>query len=300
MTTLLTSSEMRAWQTCPRGWWLRYYRRLRRTHEYASLPSIGSLVHAGLEPYYRGEVLDPPQFIRAELDALIAQNPELADLILKDGELAVIMLEGYMEEVERSGMDADYEYVGAEVAVEHHVGPYVLRGKLDARLRRLSDGALLQLEHKTVASFPDLIKTAQSNPQFLTYDLLAYLTKPDGAATDGVLLNMLRRVKRTARANPPFYHRHEVRHNLDELRAHYRHVVAIGDQITAVRKALDSGVDHHDVTPPAIGKEHGWENGGCPCKDITPMIDDGGDVEGYLAEWYETYDPDARYKEELK
>lgn len=255
------------------------------------------MVHWGLEPYYRGEVLDPPEFIKSKIDELLAKQPEDAEQILRDGELAVIMLEGYMQEVEESGMDADFEYVGSEETVETDVGPYKLRGKIDARLRRVSDGSLLQLENKTVGNFPDLIKTAQSNPQFLTYDLLAFLTKPDGVPTDGVILNMLRRVKRTPRAKPPFYMRHEVRHNLDELRSHYKHVVAIGRAIEAARASLDSGIGHHEICPPAIGKSHGWDNGGCPCKTLTVMMDDGSDWEGYLEEFWEEYDPWERYGE---
>lgn len=292
----LTYSEMRAWQTCPRGWWLSYYRRLRKSRELSSLPNIGNLVHAGLETYYRDMSLNPVELVMARLDELYEEYPEYALQIARDGELAVIMLEGYLEEVVNSGMDADFEYVGSEQIVEAEVGPYRLRGKIDARLRRVSDGALLQLEHKTTSNFADLIKTAQSNAQFLTYDLLAYLTKPDGVATDGVILNMLRRVKRTVRAKPPFYLRHEVRHNANELRAHWNHVIAIGDQISSARRALDAGQDHHRVVPPSVGREHGWENGGCACKDVTTMFDDGSDVEGYLAEFYEQYDPLERYE----
>lgn len=295
LDTPLTSSEMRSWMECPRGWYLTYYLGVRPRHDFSSLPRIGTLVHAGLEPYYRGEVLDPPKFIREEIDKLILTEPQQAEQILKDGELAVIMLEGYMQEVEETGMDADFEYVGSEVTVEASVGPYTLRGKIDARLRRISDGALLQLENKTVGNFPDLIKTAQSNPQFLTYDLLAYLTKPDGVATDGVILNMLRRVKRTARAKPPFYHRHEVRHTKEELRSHYRHVVAIGREIEQARGWLDSDGDHHDVCPPNINKAHGWDNGGCACKTITVMMDDGSDWKSYLDEFWEGYNPLERY-----
>lgn len=152
----------------------------------------------------------------------------------------------------------------------------------------------MQLEHKTVGNFTDLPRVAQSSPQFLTYDLLAYLTKPDGVPTDGVILNMLRRVKRTARAKPPFYMRHEVRHNVNELRAHWRHCVAIGWQISGAREALDAGADHHDVCPPSVDRSHSWA---CSCAPLGAMLDDGSDVEGFLSELYEVYDPMERYGE---
>jgi hypothetical protein len=295
----LTHSEMTRWQACTRGWWLTYYRQLRRRHELPSLPNIGNLVHDGLEAYYRGELERPADLVRARADKTIAEHPDFAEQIEKDAEMATIMLDGYIEEVIVTGMDAGFEIVGVEQAVEMPVGPFKLRGKIDARLRRLIDGALLQLEHKTVANLTDIPKYAQSAPQFLTYDLLAMMlaleTGDENIHTDGVLLNMLRRVKRTARAKPPFYGRHEVRHNLDELRSHYRHVVALGKEMQTARDKLSSGMSHHDVCPPNVNRDHSWQ---CPCREITAMFDDGSDVEAFIGDFFEPHDPWARYNTE--
>jgi len=263
------------------------------------LPSIGSVYHSALEIYYREGRTDIADMVRANTDELVGQYPEYEKDIRKDGNLAAVMIEGYFEWLEMEGADIGYKVVGAEEPVEVPLPGYAfsLRGKIDARLERETDEAWLQLEHKTVQNLTDIPKYAQSAPQFLTYDLLAFLKAKEegGRPTDGVIVNMARRVLRTAKANPPFYGRHEVRHNLDELRAHYRHVVAIGEDIEQTRKRLDSGEAHHDVCPPASGRNHLYM---CKCAPITTMFDDGSDIEGFLADFYEEHDPMERYGED--
>jgi RecB family exonuclease len=283
---------MRAWQTCQRGWYLSYYRKLRRVYDAPKLPNIGTFFHGVLERYYNGEDPNPNQWIVDMMEPLIEKYPDYSADIQEAGTMAAIMSEGYFEWLEESGEDANLEVEGAEVGVETDVGPYKLRGKIDARVRRRTDGALLQLEHKTVGNLSDHPKWARQNPQFLTYDLLSFMTKPDGVPTDGILLNMARRVKRTPRAKPPFYGRYEVRHSVEELRKHYEHVVGIGDQITKAHQRLDAGESHHVVCPPAPSRAHLWS---CACAPLGSMPDDGSDVEAYLEEFYEWHDPMERY-----
>lgn len=293
----LTSSEMSSWLSCQRGWWLRYYRRLRRTNDYASLPTVGDIYHDGLEAYYNGEDVDPTESVRKKSLELMERLPEYGERISKDAELASIMLEGYFQWVTETGADEGLRIIGAEQVVQAKVGQYVLRGKIDARLEREADGAKLQLEHKTVGNLSDIPSYAQSGTQFLNYNLLAYLNELEAdepTRTDGILLNMARRVKRTKTAKPPFYGRYEVRHNLDELRNQYKHVIAVGDQILQARIMLDEGTEHHLVVPPNVDRNHQWK---CACKEVTAMFDDGTDVEQFLAEFYEEHDPNARYEE---
>lgn len=296
----LTNSEMAAFMNCRRGWYITYYRRLKKTRDYASLPSIGTMYHKGLELYYNEGRTDGPEIISAEAAELMSLYPELADQISKDAEKTAIMLEGYFDWVEETGADEGLTVIGAEQGVEVVLGEtgYRLRGKIDTRLEREADGAWLQLENKTVGDLVSIPQYAQSAPQFLTYDLLAFLLAREegGRATDGVILNMAKRVRRTKAAKPPFYARHEVRHNVDELRNHYRHVVAIGGMIEASHVALDSGASHHEVCPPKIDRNHVWS---CACQPVTEFMDDGSDFEPFLAEMYEPFDPLERYKEEV-
>jgi PD-(D/E)XK nuclease superfamily len=292
---LLTSSEMSQWLKCQRGWWLTYHRKLRRKNDYSSLPTVGNLVHDGLQRYYEGKLERPSDLVAQKASLLLAEHPELEVQISKDAELATVMLDGYLEWVAEEGVDSDLEFVAAEQTVEVQVGPYRLRGKIDARFRRKYDGALVMLEHKTCGNLSDHPVWAQSNPQVLSYDMLAMMTKPEGVRTEGVIINMLRRVKRTPRAHPPFYGRHWVPHNPDELRSHYKHVVGIGRQIENARAQLDAGADHHYVTVPNFNRNHSWS---CACFGLDTLPDDGGDLEGYLEDFYEPYNPNERYDDD--
>ena len=220
---ILTQSELSAFLRCKRKWYLGSYLKLKKRRYSGSAPlSIGTLVHYGLEAYYRpDDRTHPIDAIKAKCLRMIDEFPEASNDIIKCADLAGIMLEGYMEWLEEKGADADLDVYAAEEKVEVEIRPtdrhpalgpkYILRGKMDARARRKSDDTHLQLEHKSVGNLADLPKTAQTNFQYLTYDLLAYLKSLESDATirtDGVLLNMLRKVKRTAAAKPPFYDRH--------------------------------------------------------------------------------------------
>lgn len=298
---ILTQSEMADFLNDRRKWYLRYYRRRRPVYDYAYIPSVGNFFHLGLETYYRAGD-DPLGVVQARCEKLIADGlPERAvEDLLKAAEMAGIMLEGYLEWCPEH--DAHLRFFSAEEQVEVSLDPkpYILRGKIDARAEDERTGAVVQAEHKTVGGLDELPKTAQSNFQFLTYDLLAYLLHRAGAPghekrTDGVLLNMARRVKRTARATPPFYGRHEVRHNVQELRNHWKHVAAIGDDIAAARAALDAGADHHTVCPPRVSRDVTWGN---PYFVLYRVMDDGGDWEGMLTDLFEEFDPLERYEQE--
>jgi hypothetical protein len=291
---------MRTWQNCQRGWWMTYYRGLRRKRELSKLPSVGILVHDVLEAYYSGRlesdvVGDVEQYVATRAAEMLPPNAvdEEAATVQESAELASIMLAGYFEWIDETGADAGLEVVGAEQVVRVPVGPYELLGKLDARVLRRTDGAVLSLEHKTVGGLTDIPRYAQTSSQFLTYDLLSAMTAD--ARVDGLIINMLKRVKRTVRARPPFYARHEVRHNAAELQSHFKHVLAIGAQIEATTAALDAGADFHRVVAPVSGRSHLYL---CPCAPVGALLDDGSNVEEYFNEFYEHVDPLARYAEE--
>jgi len=298
---VLTQSELSTWLRCRRKWWLGYYRKLRRKRYEGAPLSIGNLVHYGLEAWYRpSDRRHPSDAIRAKCEEMLGQYPDSTNDILDCAELAGIMVEGYMEWLEAEGPDSDLEVVGAETPVEVQIGAYRLRGKIDAPVVRRSDSLRLQLEHKTAQNLTDIPKTAQTNFQFLTYDLLAYLAarqlEPGIHRTDGIIVNMLRKVKRTARAKPPFYGRHEVRHNTDELRNHWRHVLAIARETDAAAARLDAGEPHQHVVPPTPMRNCSFD---CSFYAVcgAGMFDDGSDVEGMLASAYELHDPLERYAE---
>lgn len=189
---ILTNSEVQDFMDCPRRWYLSVYRRLGKKNAlwYNTATSIGSVYHAGLAAYY-GHQQNPVEWAKhyyAEELVKIGGLPESEagmhlNAFEKERQLVLTMLEGYMLYLEDEAPDEDLEVLGAEERIEVPLvggngegGPITLRGKIDAPARwKSSPEILLQLEHKTVGNFTDLPKYAQVNPQFLTYDLMAYL-----------------------------------------------------------------------------------------------------------------------------
>lgn len=309
----LSNSEMADWRRCRRRWYLGTYRRL--TKRLDALPgsplSTGDLVHQSLAAYYNGQgggpKVDPVAFVNEHAAAESKAHPTLVDAIEKERELAVIMLEGYFEWLAETGADAELKVLGVETEVDVLVVPagpdgreVRLISKLDVPVMRESDGARLALEHKTVASLDQPLPLLKIDSQMLTEHLARFMhLQEEGATADqalsqahGILYNMLRKVKRTARANPPFYGRETIRHNLEELRNHWRHVLAIARDIQQAEDRLDAGESHQTVCPPSPRRECTWD---CDFFRVCVMHDDGSNVEGAIEAMYEERDPLERY-----
>jgi len=293
---------MRTWRRCRRKWWLSYYRGYRPTGIDFNRPlSIGTRVHDALAAYYEPDVAkreDPLEFIQKSVATDISNNPDHEADIEAEGELCTIMMEGYLQWLEETGADSDLMCIEPESEMEIELFPGVtLLSKIDARMERKTDGARLALETKTVASLDQNLETLQLDTQLLTEHLVEFLKlKEEGEEThraQGVIYNMLRKVKRSARAKPPFYGREEVRHNENELRNHWKHVVAHARDILEAHEKLDRGDEHHYVVYPNPGRDCRWD---CEFRKICPMFDDGSDVEAALNDLYETGDPLARYE----
>lgn len=306
---ILTNSEANDFLDCKRRWYLGVYRKLGKPDEvrFNTALSIGSMYHECLAAYY-GEGINPTEYARTSYANAILKLNEVYDELLvgtllsdleKEQDLVITMLDGYIQWLEDEAADEDLEVLGAEEQVRVPLVDGVqLQGKIDATARwRHSPEILLQLEHKTCGGFDDLIRVAQINSQFLTYDLLTYLrekTSGSGNRTDGVIINMARKVKRSARAKPPFFMRYEVRHNEEQLRQHFRHLVSIGREIQRTIERLDAGESHHAVAPPRPTPDCTWK---CPyaAPCLSGMLDDGSDFEGYAAFNYVERNPLERY-----
>lgn len=299
----VSNSELGTFRRCRRRWWLGYHRGLSpRRDDESSQASIGTLVHKSLRAYY-GDGVNPLETLERELVAAVERAPEQAEDVAKVGALCRAMLEGYLQWLEETGEDEDLEIIDAEREVRVPLTSDVeLLGKLDLRVRRKHDGARLFLDHKTVGNLTDLPKTARLDTQMLTYHLLEFLAFAEAHGRNpeenersvGGVYNMLRKVKRTAAAKPPFYGRHEVRHNLHELRSHWQHVVAVASDIAQAEAALTAGTSPHVVAPPDPRGDCAWS---CPFFAVCPMFDDGSDVESVLPALYDERDPYARYEE---
>jgi hypothetical protein len=301
---------MGTWRRCTRKWYLGHYRRLKpRTKEHAAGQPlvIGNWVHDSLAAYYDPDVrADPVEYGRMLLHARQEEAPEWAADAEKDWKLVEAMLSGYLEWLSDTGADADLEIEGSEIFAEAlltktEYGEVTLLSKLDAPVRLKSSGARLALEHKTTQSLDAPLDVMKLDTQFLTEHLVRFQAAinddltPEAAydKCQGVLLNQLRKVKRTAAAKPPFYGREIVPHNIHELRNHWRHVVAYARQVQEAHARLDAGESHQTVCPPSPRRDCTWD---CEFFKVCVMADDGSDFEGALDSMYEEHDPLERYE----
>lgn len=295
----ISNSELSTFKDCRRKWYLGYYLGFGPKSVKPTGPLIlGTRVHNALESYYvTGE--DP--VIRYVRDLAIEREllPYDADMkeFESEGELGRIMLEGYLEWLEETGADADYETIGAEqmLSVPLFDGRVQLQGKLDMRVRRRTDGVRLVMDHKTLASFPSITSTAHMSEQGMMYQLLENLNgTPEQERCDGFIYNMLRKVKRSDKAKPPFYDRLEVHFNVHSIRSFWMRLHGTISDMLEVRRQLDEGMDPRAVVYPRPTQDCTWK---CPFFHACPMMDDGSAVEEYVDAFFEQHDPYQRYQD---
>jgi hypothetical protein len=304
----VANSELATFRRCQRKWWLAFYRRLvPKRDNPTGARGIGTRVHEALEALYDPEAPRDPIVVFDEgVRRSLEEHPELKEDLVKDADLGRAMIEGYLEWLATEGVDQDLEVISVEEALEEQLTvlpesygsePIIVVGKLDQRIRR-SDGVHLFLDHKTVGDLSRPIKTLHLDTQMKMYHLLEYLRflreqRPLEERTDGGLYNMLRKVKRTVKANPPFFARYEVRHNIDELRSYWYEVYGVAKEIWRRKLLLDGGLDHRIAVPPTPRPECSWD---CDFLAICAMLDDGSDVEAVIDQAYTVGDPYARYE----
>ncbi len=307
----VSNSEIQTWKSCRRKWWLTYYRELGLKLERVDGPlALGTKVHKALEELYTNganpiTVLDElyaKDITKCEQSEDIMLQAKVVDL-KKEQDLAHAMLEGYMHWREEEAIDHGMELVGAEqvVQVKSGVPGVFLRGKMDQRWERKVDGARRFRDFKTVQEFTTLVKILPLDEQMKFYHLLEYLEAMEISGgepqwrTDGAIYTMLRKVKRTATAKPPFYMQIEIGHNMTELRSMWLRVMKVCAEIVIARQALDAGGDHRYLMPPRPSRDCTWS---CPFLAACPMFDDGSNVEQMLDEHYTHVDPHERYRAE--
>jgi hypothetical protein len=232
------------------------------------------------------------------VDTDLMLHPEQIDAINKDAELSRIMLEGYFEYLEESGADQNLQVIAAEERLETPLvtekGTVTVVGKIDLRVRDTSTEQEYFLDHKTVAEFTTPTKSLHMDEQLKMYH---WLLQQKGERVDGAIYNMLRKVKRTARATPPFYERMYVQHSPQEIATFFTRLTGEIEDILRTTQALDNGGDHHRFAYPHPTRDCSWD---CEFYPVCPLMDrpqdDPEDVLQYL---YETYDPYERYEEEV-
>ena len=295
----ISNSEIQVFKDCRRKWWLNYYRRLLpKQKDYTGALALGSRIHEALDQYYSKGVplLDAHSaLVKQDMETLQAEFRDTYNLEA-EAELGRIMLEGYLEWVDEEGIDASLEMISTEEVISMPLfdGEVELQGKLDMRVRRKSDGVRMFRDFKTVGgSFSDFANQAQMNEQILTYMMLEHAqNKTPEERSEGGIFTMLKKVKRTANAKPPFYDQIEVRHNIFTMRSFWQRIHGTISDLLNVKKALDAGSDPNFVAYPSPSKDCKWK---CQFYTICPLIDDGSAAEAAISEMYEVSDPYARY-----
>lgn len=304
MTTFITNSEVQAYKRCKRKWWLADYRQLKLKEEDLAGPrALGTRIHDALRAYYEPDTPWDPQVALDRFAAGVRNDievyPDQEDEITADADLGQKMLNGYFEWLEETGADSNLEVIGPERTVRAPFfsnGEVELLGKVDLRVRDNLTEAQSVLDHKSVGSLNEPKKTAHMDEQMLMYSVLDFLDNmAHGSSewTDGAILNLIRRVKRTPQAKPPFYDRHEVRHNSSELRSFWLRLTGIINDMLVTRQRLDAGEDHRTAAYPTPRSTCSWD---CDFFTVCPMLDDEkSDAEGLIDELYEVGNRHSRY-----
>ena len=304
----VSNSEIQTYKDCRRRWYLSYYLELgiRRAKDAPTgARQLGTKIHIALCAMY-AEGRNPVDVLNElykEDKELFAEFPDKLIELGKEQDLGKAMMEGYVEWVADQAADDGLTLVATETVIEVPSGikGVNLRGKLDQRVIRDVDGARLFLDHKTVGNLTDPPRILPLDEQMRFYHLLEKLDAIHKTGdepqwrTDGALYNMLRKVKRTATAKPPFYERLEVHHNAETLRTTWIRVHKIIEELVVARQSLDAGSDHQYICPPRPSRDCTWK---CDFFPVCPMMDDGSNVDGLFKEYYEHRDPHERYTEE--
>lgn len=197
----LRTSERSAFKSCRQKWYWAYVDKLSQKRDRPAL-FFGSLVHAAFEQYYIPGIKRGPHpakvlsdLYRAHLDS---GKPHVYMKTPKEGadesermnaeDLGVDLLEAY---VQHYGSDQSFEVISPEQAFQVDVssprtGKYMFTyvGQIDAVIRRIKDGRLGFLEHKTGASlepFGAPVELDEQNGAYWTFG-------PDYLQGKGILL----------------------------------------------------------------------------------------------------------------
>jgi RecB family exonuclease len=294
----ISNSEIQTFKDCRRRWWLSYYRRLQpKTQQMTGALALGSRVHEALDMYYSKNIplLEAhAQLVEIDKQKLIESYRDTYDLE-SEAELGRIMLDGYLQWVEENGIDAELEMISTEEIIEMPLmnDSVILQGKIDMRVRRKADGVRMFRDFKTVGgSFTDFASMAHMNEQILTYMMLETAQNKEGERSEGGIFTMLKKVKRSANARPPFYEQMEVRHNVFALRSFWQRIHGTLTDMMNARKFLDEGGDHRFIAYPHPTRDCKWK---CSFFSICPMFDDGSAAEAALEDAYEVSNPYAYY-----
>ena len=306
----VSNSEVQAFKRCRRKWWLSWHRGLTLKHESpVGVRQVGNRVHRALKHHYvPGGPTQPEAMLAALEREILLDRSALPDNTLddvrmqfeKEADLERVILEGYLEWLQTTGADSELEVIAPETYLEAHLFDFgamsvAIIGKLDVRVKRTTDAASMFIDHKVVGEFTTPARLLPMDEQMKHYHLLES-KNAGGQHTAGAIYNMLRRVKRTGRATPPFYQRVDVFHNRYELEDYERRLRGVIGDIIDLEDDLNTGASPAQRAYPSPRRECSYD---CPFFAVCPMFDDGSRAEDMLASLYEPHDPLEYYLTEV-
>ena len=256
----ISQSEINMWKRCPRRALVEYgLGMLPANPNPASTRDQGLRWHTAMEAHYNP---DPQRRFDARivLDVLygmaVEQYPDSAKDLRTAHELARIMADGYFKWVDDEGIGARIQVVEPEAEVRVPLPGWEnivdLRAKLDQVGFDLDTGLYYFIDYKTAADF-EREEMIEMDPQMRLYSLIAWLATQGtvpliGEAPEiiggrplvmGGIVRTAKRVKRTAKAKPPFYMNTDFRHSPEQLAATLLSTQQVVSEIMAARSQLD-------------------------------------------------------------
>jgi transcriptional regulator with XRE-family HTH domain len=305
---LVANSELRTFKRCRRKWWLAWFRGLKHSVESpVGALAIGQRVHRALREWYvpTGQPRTDPRdalevFITGDWTDVTRTYAErgfevpleLRKKFSSEADLERAMVEGYVQWLADTGEDSELEVIAPETYLEVDVTdglvpvdrPVKLIGKIDVRTIRRRDGVRRFIDHKTVSDMRGAVAALPLDEQMLHYHLLEWLSTEDGQAhCDAALYNMLRKVKRTPAAQPPFYQRVTVHHSSRELLSYQTRVLSTTEDMLLAQSRLENGDSHLRWAYPNATKDCMWD---CQFFQVCSLFDDGSRVEEMLEQYY--------------
>lgn len=288
----ITLRQSELWEPCRRRWAISYRKRYEPIRRYPSKAETGTLVHKGLEAYYLGKDWVPAvQALWDEGAASLESEPRWLAEYVKALDLAKIMLRGYEQFLEETGADIGWIIQGVEREIKVPFGVVEVPGygTFDVSVTGHVDLEIVDqyglprlVDHKT----RDNLAATSADMMDLQRPTYAVLRKlEDGTTYHGAIHNVLKRVKRTSRATPPFYTRHEVHFSEQRLLKHWKLMDYRIRQLVPLAVGIENGTVPLDspALPPEPHRDCSWR---CPFLDICPMFDDGSSWDWLLESQY--------------
>ncbi len=289
----LRVSDYRAWLDCRRKFYLTKVYGIQEDTDLTRVrppgnADIGSIVDHGLNALFndQGRV----DLWGAHNVPVGAVNSQWAKEWGNAVELSSIMLDGFEEWWAEQEESATLETRGIQVEVEHRFGPFyvgpgrsyevyvTLIGHIDYEAYDHKFNTLAANDFKTVATLGQHLK--QVDVQMNIYALLLAYSRNEHV---GIARHIqLRRVKRTARATPPFYGKRTIVINHAQLaRAEILLIHALRDMV----QLYPWNAEHADDARyyPSPTGECNWK---CNVKSLCDMMDDGSDWDSIAVNAY--------------